>query len=354
MIEKLEIDPRQPEEVLLEKARTVLADGGLVIVPTETVYGIACDPAVEGAMEKLIAAKGRDGNKPIARLAADTEQIKASAKNWNGGLEALASKYWPGPLTIVLETTAGWTGYRVPDHAVALGLAQSCGRSLALTSANLSGNPDTKTAAEAIAAVEADLALDSGPSAEQAIPSTVIKVDGEQIDCLREGCLPFSKVETVFQNGLKSKTVLFVCTGNTCRSPMAEALFNHHIGNSGWRAVSAGIYAAAGSPASPNAVAALKERGIDLAGHRSQPITKELVEQADLIAVMTAGHRFEILQDFPEVGNRVCLIKSFGTSKVPADITDPFGGSLNIYKKTRDEIDRSLSDLILFIRTGKR
>jgi len=149
------------------------------------------------------------------------------------------------------------------------------------------------------------------------------------------------------------KTILFVCTGNICRSPMAEALFRHRIGNGmQWESRSAGTYAGAGFPASSNAIEALRELGIALDGHHSQPLTTELVQQADLIVTMTAGHRFEILQGFPEVGNRVFLIKSFGTSKVPADIADPFGGSLNIYKKTRDEIDQALSDLILFIRAG--
>jgi len=204
MTMKLEIDGKKPDLAVLGKAKEILLGGGLVIVPTETVYGIACDPAVPGAMDKLAAAKGRDGNKPIARLAADGAQVKATATNWNGGLEALAGKWWPGPLTIVLETADGWTGYRVPDHAVAIGLAKLCGRTLALTSANPSGEPDTKTADEAIASVAADLALDSGPSAEQAIPSTVVKVDGGHIECLREGCLPFPEVEAVFKEGVGS------------------------------------------------------------------------------------------------------------------------------------------------------
>lgn len=193
------IDKNSPSPDLLQQAQNLLNEGGLLIIPTETVYGIACDPTVPGAMQKLIAAKGRDGNKPIARLAADGAQVKAAAKHWNTGLDALTAKWWPGSLTIVLETEDEWTGYRVPDHPVAIELAKRCGHTLALTSANLSGTPDTKTAQEAANAIAADMALDSGPSAEQAIPSTVIKVDQTKIECLREGKIPFAEISRVFK-----------------------------------------------------------------------------------------------------------------------------------------------------------
>lgn len=204
MVRIIKIDREKPEANLIDEARKVLESGGLLIVPTETVYGIACNPAIPGAMKKLIAVKGRDGDKPIARLAADPEQIARTAKNWNAGLQALAEEYWPGPLTIVLETDEGWTGYRVPDHPVAIDLAKACGCTLALTSANLSGEPDTRTAREAMNSVTADLVLDSGPSAQQAVPSTVIKVNGDRIECLREGCLPFPEVEVLFRKGLNA------------------------------------------------------------------------------------------------------------------------------------------------------
>ena len=149
--------------------------------------------------------------------------------------------------------------------------------------------------------------------------------------------------------------ILVVCTGNICRSPMAEALFQFRMGgDTEWQAASAGTYAGEGWPASEHAIQAMEELGVDLSRHRSQPLSSELVASADLIIVMTDEHRHRILEDYPEVGNRVFLIKSFGTSKVPTDISDPYGGSLKTYKRIRDEIDRALSDLILFIRETQK
>lgn len=205
MAEILCIDRHQPQPDRLARVRQVLAGGGLVIVPTETVYGIACDPQVPGAMQRLAAAKGRDGGKPVARLAAGVDQVRAEAVDWGCRVEALATACWPGPLTLVLKTADGWTGYRVPDHAVALALAAACEHPLALTSANLSGQPDTRTAQEAMAAVAADLVIDSGPSAEAAVPSTVAKIDGDRIICLREGRIPFTEVKTFFEGPIPSR-----------------------------------------------------------------------------------------------------------------------------------------------------
>ena len=147
------------------------------------------------------------------------------------------------------------------------------------------------------------------------------------------------------------KKLIFVCTGNTCRSPMAEGLLNHLLGpDCGWDISSAGVCAANGWPPSENAVAALREKGIDISRQRSKTLTPDLIEAADLLVTMTRGHRDAILAVSPESAGKVFLLKSFGVAQCAADIYDPVGEALDVYRRVRDEIDAALPDLILYMK----
>ena len=146
MSEIVQIDADRPDPGIIRQACELLEAGKLVGVPTETVYGIACAPE---HLEKLYCAKERDRGKPIARLAASLEQVEALGAEFGKDGRALAEKYWPGPLTLVLNTPEGTTGFRVPAHKVPLALARAFGRPIALTSANKSGGTDAVTAQEA-------------------------------------------------------------------------------------------------------------------------------------------------------------------------------------------------------------
>ncbi|MCP5487199.1 MAG: ribose 5-phosphate isomerase B [Verrucomicrobia bacterium] len=146
------------------------------------------------------------------------------------------------------------------------------------------------------------------------------------------------------------KQILFVCTGNICRSPMAEALFRHRFSEAtGWIACSAGTSAPLGMPASEEAVQALAEIGIDATGHRSQPVTRELVTNSTVILAMTERHRHDILRFAPELADRIHLLTDFSLSRPGRDIPDPIGLSLDVYRVTRDAIDSALSDAVLHI-----
>ena len=198
MAEIVQINADRPEPEIIRRACMLLEVGELIGVPTETVYGIACDPA---HLEKLYAAKERDRGKPVARLAASFEQVEALGANFGKHGKALAKKYWPGPLTLVLDTPDGPTGFRVPDHEVPLALARAFGKPIALTSANKSGGQDALSAKDAFRCLENFIALflESFHTLEKtaAKPSTVVQCLENEIKILREGAVSREEIERV-------------------------------------------------------------------------------------------------------------------------------------------------------------
>ena len=186
---------RDPDPDLLKPALRALGAGRLVVLPTETVYGLAADPRSREAMAALYRAKDRPEDKPIALLAASAAQFEEAGITLSGRARRLAQRYWPGPLTIVLPGPEGFVGCRVPNHPVTHALLVSFGRPLAVTSANLSGTPPALTAEDARVVLGHAVAVivDSG-DAEGKVPSTVIKVVGEDVHVLREGSIPSSEI----------------------------------------------------------------------------------------------------------------------------------------------------------------
>jgi len=193
----VQINPERPEPELIRRACGLLQAGELVVVPTETVYGIACDPA---HLETLCAAKQRDRGKPVARLAASLSQVESIGADFGRYGRRLAEKYWPGPLTLVLDTPDGPTGFRVPAHEVPLALARCCGRPVALTSANRSGGADAVNAQEAFDALSGQVALflDCGRCSVKT-PSTVVLCRGDEVRILREGTVSSVEIHALLK-----------------------------------------------------------------------------------------------------------------------------------------------------------
>ena len=150
---------------------------------------------------------------------------------------------------------------------------------------------------------------------------------------------------------MSKRMLVFVCTGNICRSPMAEYLLKSRLGpDTDWEVCSVGTHAGYGMRASDSAVETLREKGIDLSLHRSQPVTRELVDAASLIVVMTATHRDSIRAAYPDAAEKVFLLKSFDPIN-GGDIDDPIGSTTDVYRDIGGEIDRALPGLIIFMKT---
>ena len=201
----LPVDRLVPDPDVVRRAARLLADGGVVAYPTDTLYGLAVDPRRADAVERLFRAKGRPAAMAVPLIAADMGQIARDAGRFTPLARALAGRFWPGPLTLVVAASAalnprllggGTTvAVRVPDHAVARALAAALGHPVTATSANRSGAPPATTAAAAAEAVGRHLAcaLDAGP-AEGTTPSTIVDARGPAPMLLRPGAVEWDHV----------------------------------------------------------------------------------------------------------------------------------------------------------------
>lgn len=359
------IDLRTAEDQrdAVHRAVQALAEGHVVAFPTETVYGLAASALCEPAVVRLLELKGRDAGKAIALAIKSPDAALDYVPQLSELGRRLARRCWPGPVTLVVNNdhpdsvlsqlpprvrqavVPGTTvGLRVPAHPVLLSVLRLLPGPLVLTSANRSGEPEAETGQD-VAHLFGDqlgLVLDEG-RCKLGQPSSVVRVDGNQLEMLRNGAVNAANLKR-----LASFAVLLVCTGNTCRSPMAEVLLKRQLADRlsvpldgledrGVMVMSAGIAAMAGSRSTPEAVQAMADRGLNLSPHESQPLTDRLVRFADLILTMTRGHQQAIRAQWPEATDRVHLL-----SRDHADISDPIGGPPELYVQCANQIEAQL------------
>ncbi len=186
---------------LIDEAAQALKQGQLVIVPTDTVYGVAADPDSPAACHRLAEAKGRDADKPVALLADDVPAVIQRSGPLGPAERCLAEAFWPGPLTLVLDMPDGGTeGFRVPDSDVTRALLRACGGVLRVSSANLSGEPAALTAQAAADAIGDRVAvvIDDGP-VTGGRASSVVRISGGQVVLLREDALGRPDIDLVLK-----------------------------------------------------------------------------------------------------------------------------------------------------------
>jgi L-threonylcarbamoyladenylate synthase len=355
----------------IEKAARRLADGGLVAFPTETVYGLGASVFNMNTIERLRTVKGRAESKPFTLHIAKPGDVAAYVPELSRVGRRLTRKGWPGPLTIIFEVEGldrapildrlagrdadvlyhGHTiGVRCPDDRDAAALLEAAGVPVVAPSANLAGQAPPVTAADVLEDLDGqiDIVLDGGRT-RYGKPSTIVRVNGDRYEVVREGVLAERTIRR-----LATETFLFVCTGNTCRSPMAAALGTkllaekvgcamEALADKGFSVVSAGAFCGSGAPVSEGAVRAMRNRGLEIGDHRSRSLSVELVRSADHVFAMTEMHRSAVLALAPEAGEKTRLLDESG------NIDDPLGGDDTVYEacaaRIAEALGRRLSEM---------
>jgi len=334
-------NPSDPNLKAIRELAQQARSGKIVAFPTETVYGIGIPASHAKGLQKLYAIKSRDPQKPFAYHIGDWDQLAFLHIVRNPAFRYLSKKFWPGPVTLVVSSTDGEKiGLRYPRHLAASTLIISVGEPFLATSANRSGDPSPRTADEVLQALgsEVDYLIDAGPC-ELGQDSTVVDVTVNPPQILREG----AEIEIVRQaladielGRIPRKRILVVCTGNSCRSPMAAGLITEELRRRHLdleiEVATCGILARDGGLATPEAVLLMKNREIDISGHRSRSCRKEDVMDADLILAMAQEHADFLTNLVPGIKERIEVY----------DVKDPIGQGIPVYEEVIRDLEKKI------------
>jgi L-threonylcarbamoyladenylate synthase len=341
----------------IDKAAEIIKRGGIIVFPTDTVMGIGTYFLNLEGQKKIYDLKKREKKKPLVIFIKDKEELKKFISHKKLGIlrEKIISNFWPGPLTCIFKSKLkgnflwiskeGKVGVRIPNHDLIINLLEKTGP-LATTSANLSGSPSIVFYKDLPLSIKSEIDYLITENSLGLLPSTVIDLSEYPFKLLRKGPIGIAEIEDLILRKIKidrnlNLNILFVCSGNTCRSPIAMGIMRKYLPYYLRRNIkikSRGISAIPFTSISKNAKEVLEEIGVDLSFHKAENIDKETLEWADFIYVMERKQFVEISK--MGFGNKVRLLSPI------SEIPDPYGRDLSYYRKILKMMEKPIKKII--------
>lgn len=342
-----------PANVVVDVVRR-LERGEVLLLPTDTVYGLHALSRNEEAVARIRKIKGVEEDRPLTTLFSTVVGIGRFVQLPEGSYRRKVLESWPGPITWVLPAQPmmpkhnlgpdGTIGIRIPNNQFLRSICAALDDLVVSTSANQHGDAPPVSQ------------NDINPAIIEAVDGSVFQTEplaGRPSEVKRwtPGGPEVLRTRGEERTTPEKINILFVCSGNTCRSPMAAGLLRARVekllsGKVGVR--SAGLMAANDLRASLQCVEVMREGGVDIHQHLSQPLSEELMQWANVVLVMTRDHLDEASERFPHHASKVYLLSAWPDTEVRGhgEIPDPHGGDLETFRKIATQIENEVQRLL--------
>jgi L-threonylcarbamoyladenylate synthase len=375
-MEYYKLNPNNPDPVSISRTVEVLKEGGIIVYPTDTLYGLGVDMTNQKAVNKLLHLKRRNINSPISIMVNSINSMEEIIGPISPKKQALLKNILPGKFTILLKNKSEkvsenkylWNpldqdkiGFRIPDLAVCRELSIQLKKPISSTSANISGQESVISIQEVVSYFgnKLDLILDAGPMKSNK-GSTVIDLTKLPFMVFREGDISMEQLSEMlpgisFEIRKTKFIVVFVCTGNICRSPLGEGILKAMVEKTKFNDIfsiqSAGTLNLGPVHAHDFSLKVADDNEIDLSAHRARQISEQIVDEASIIFCLAMDHLQYLRKNYPNYRHKFQLLKDWKRDNplaVPS-IADPIGHELKFFEKTYSEIYTEIKRVFPFI-----